>query len=47
MGWALNFAGAEDGLVAEWSLAEGGGTLLLPIEDFVPSFFISFFLKTL
>jgi hypothetical protein len=43
----LNFAGADAGLVAEWSLADGGGTLLLPTEDLEPGFFINFFLKTL
>jgi hypothetical protein len=47
MGWTLNFAGAEAGLVAEWSLADGGGTLLLPTDDLVPGFFCNFFLKRL
>jgi hypothetical protein len=31
------------GFDVEWSLAEGGGTLLLPTEDLVPGFFNSFF----
>jgi hypothetical protein len=44
MGYTLNFAGAEAGFDAEWSLAEGGGTLLLPTEDLEPGYFKNFFL---
>jgi hypothetical protein len=43
IGCTVNLAGAEAGFDVEWSLAEGGGTLLLPTEDLEPGFFNNFF----
>jgi hypothetical protein len=43
IGWTWVFAGAEAGLDADSSLAEGRGTLLLPTDDLVPGFFMIFF----
>jgi hypothetical protein len=42
MACALIFAGEEANLIADWSLADGIGTLLLPTDDLVPDFFVNF-----